>query len=74
MRPNVTNVAWFVGASVCVCRCVSQCVTVSVVQECEPYKMAEPIEMQFGVVDSRAEMDMGWVHPWVGLDRIFQHM
>ena len=21
-----------------------------------------------------AEMDMGWVHPWVGLGRIFQHM
>ena len=20
------------------------------------------------------EMDMGWVHPWVGLGRIFQHM
>jgi len=21
-----------------------------------------------------SETDMGWVHPWVGLGRIFQHM
>jgi len=21
-----------------------------------------------------ADMGMGWVHPWVGLGRIFQHM
>ena len=41
----------------------------------DPHKYASPSGICIGSTAAElTEMDMGWVHPWVGLGRILQHM